>query len=77
MAGPKPLPPTPDTEKKLRRCLKCGRMMWTDRCHRIHDACKPHVTSDMARPPRCRDEAAPIRCALGGALRNAMMPEED
>jgi len=25
--------------KQTRRCLKCGRMMWTDRCHRICVKC--------------------------------------
>ena len=25
--------------KISRRCLKCGKLMWTDRCHRICVAC--------------------------------------
>ena len=25
--------------KTSRRCLKCGKLMWTDRCHRICIAC--------------------------------------
>ncbi|MBM4037416.1 MAG: hypothetical protein FJ290_02785 [Planctomycetes bacterium] len=25
--------------KTSRRCLKCGKLMWTDRCHRICVAC--------------------------------------
>ncbi len=25
--------------KRTRRCLKCGRLMWTDRCHRICTKC--------------------------------------
>ena len=25
--------------KSARRCLKCGKVMWTDRCHRLCVAC--------------------------------------
>ncbi|MFP4056941.1 MAG: hypothetical protein ACLF0G_08735 [Candidatus Brocadiia bacterium] len=25
--------------KTQRRCLKCGRVMWTDRCHRLCTKC--------------------------------------
>jgi ribosomal protein L32 len=25
--------------KSLRRCLKCGKAMWTDRCHRVCPKC--------------------------------------
>lgn len=25
--------------KSLRRCLKCGKTMWTDRCHRVCPKC--------------------------------------
>lgn len=35
--------------KRTRRCLKCGRLMWTDRCHRICKKC------------RRRNEATPVR----------------
>jgi hypothetical protein len=42
-------PKSDDTCKKWLACLGCGRMMWTDRCHRICKKC------------RRRNEASPVR----------------
>lgn len=33
--------------KGARRCLKCGKVMWTDRCHRICVACS-HSNEGLA-----------------------------
>ena len=35
--------------KKHRSCLRCGRAMWTDRCHRICRKCRRR---DMGEPVR-------------------------
>lgn len=40
---------TSDTLRKWLPCLGCGKVMWTDRCHRICKKC------------RRRNEATPVR----------------
>jgi len=36
-------------EKKWRRCLKCGRKMWTDRCHRLCLRCREENHNQFER----------------------------
>jgi len=41
--------------RSRRRCLKCGRPMWTDRCHRVCVACSHRnegLLDDRARVPQ-------------------------
>ncbi len=50
-----------NAEKRPRRCLRCGKAMWTDRCHRICTKCE-HLNERMGQPHRVL--AADIRAAL-------------
>ena len=38
-----------NSAKATRRCLKCGKPMWTDRCHRICTKCG-HANEGLAEP---------------------------
>ena len=43
-----------NTQKAHYTCLRCGRIMWTDRCHRICKRCQR----------RNREEGTPVRPPL-------------
>ena len=38
-----------NAQKATRRCLRCGKPMWTDRCHRICTKCS-HTNEAMGEP---------------------------
>jgi len=40
-----------NTTKKKLPCLRCGRRMWTDRCHRICGRCKRRNMDEPVRMP--------------------------
>jgi hypothetical protein len=42
---------TPDTMRKRLPCLGCGKMMWTDRCHRICKKCRRRIEATPVRSP--------------------------
>jgi len=49
-----------DKKKKWLNCLRCGRKMWTDRCHRICRRCTiANRRSQYALSPR------PVRVSVG------------
>jgi len=50
-----------DTKKKWFRCLRCGRRIWTDRCHRFCPRCTDTNAEIAALPAtRSRPQKLPI-----------------
>ena len=58
-----------DKRKKRLRCLGCGKMIWTDRCHRFCRRCKAERQNvDRIPPPRlhgCRVPEFPLHPDAG------------
>jgi len=41
---------TRNMEKKRLRCLRCGELFWTDRCHRVCKRCKANSSDIFVKP---------------------------
>jgi len=37
-------------QKRRLRCLRCGRLFWTDRCHRVCKKCTEDAREPFVRP---------------------------
>jgi len=46
-------------QKKKRKCLGCGREIWTDRCHRFCETCSRKNSRNGSSIDECRVSISP------------------